>query len=111
MITTLTGKPIRHIAYDLVAGETSTAIIVRVTPTPGDVLMSEQSDAVKLKAREHGSGDPYVDLADGIDLSDYTPSEPVDFDLVCEADESLTGLVRSALFLGVTTAKGAAWGA
>jgi hypothetical protein len=100
---------IGYLCYDLVSGETSESIIIRVIPSAGTRLLSEQSDSVSLKAREHGSGDPFVDLADGIDLSGYTPGVAVDFDLICEASEALTGLVRVALFLGVVNSGGAAW--
>jgi hypothetical protein len=109
VITTLTGKQIRYVAWDLVAGETSEAVTVRVTPQQGATLLSEQSDSIVLKAREAGSIDAYVDLAEGLDLSAYTPGEAVDFDLICEASEALTGLVRVALFLGVVNWGGAAW--
>lgn len=110
MLTNLSGNQIRYVAYDLTAGETSESVTVRVTDVqPGTTLLSEQSDSVVLKAREAGSLDPYVDLADGIDLSGYTPGSSVDFEIVCAASEELTGLIRVALFLGVVTSGSAAW--
>ncbi len=109
MITNLTGEQIRFVAYDLTAGETSEAVTVRVTAQPSAMLLSEQSDSIALKGREAGTLDAFVDLAEGIDLSEYTPGEPVDFEIVCEASGELTGLIRVALFLGVVNSGGAAW--
>lgn len=109
--TDSTNNRIGYLAYDLVAGETSAPVVIRVIPEADARLLSESAESVKLKAHEHGMMDDLVDLAEGIDLSGYPPGEPVDFDLVCEADESLTGLVRVALFVGVIAAKGAAWNA
>ena len=104
-----TNKRIGYLAYDLVSGEKSPTIVIRVVPGADAVLMSESAESVKLKAREHGAMDAFVDLADGIALSAYTPGEPVDFDLVCEAVEGIDGLIREALFVGVVTTGGAAW--
>ncbi len=105
-----TNKVIRFMSYDLIAGQVSEPVVVRVIA--GDaMLVSEQSDDVMLKAREHGTADPFVDLADGIDLSGFTPGSNVDFDLICEASEDVVGLVRAALFLGVVTSGPAAWAA
>ncbi|HEX8090034.1 MAG TPA: hypothetical protein VF762_14330 [Blastocatellia bacterium] len=102
-------KRISYITFEPVAGESSAAVTVRVTAAAGARLLSGQSDSVVLKVRESGSGDPYVDLSAGVDLSGYTPGASIDFDLICEASEELTGLVRVALFLGVVNSGGAAW--
>ena len=104
-------KRIGYLSFDLVSGASSAPVVVRVTPAEGLIFQSDQSDALSLKAREHGTSDPFVDLADGIDLSDYPAGVPVDFDLVCEAAEGLTGLVRVALFAGVVSSGGAGWAA
>jgi len=97
-----------YVTFDLVAGETSTAIIIKAEAATGRTLQSGSHLKIRLKARETESGDPYTDLATGIDLSGFTPGV-VSFDLICEADASLTGLVRAPLALVTTINSAAGW--
>jgi hypothetical protein len=109
--TNTADKRIGFLYYDLVSGEVSESVVVRAVAEAGATLKSTTSASAKLKAREHGTMDTFVDLADGINLSAYTPGDPVDFDFICEATEDLTGLNRAALFIGVVNSGAAAWGA
>jgi hypothetical protein len=95
-------------SYDLLSNEQSGPVIIRVIPNTGRRLLSEQSDSVRLLAREAGTLDTFADLAEGIDLSSYTPDVAVDFEVICEA-EDITGLIRVALFLGITESLPALW--
>lgn len=104
-----TDAVIGYLTFDLVSGETSPPTVIRVTAAANLTLLSESDSHVQLKARHHGTADPFVDLAGGIDLGAFSPG-PVDFDLIAVAG-SITGLVRVALFIGVTSAGGAAWAA
>lgn len=108
-LLTTTGKRIQFMSFDLIAGETSTAALVRVIASDGAQLLSEANDDITFKAREHGTLDAYVDLASGIDLSGYTPDVAVDFDLICQASEDITGLFRDGFFVGVGSSGPAGW--
>jgi hypothetical protein len=123
-----TGAEFFYLAYDLVAGEASDPVVIKVKlparlddqKLPRVSLLSESSASVRLLARPAGVGS-YVDLAEGIDLTGYyvTPlggpnhagGAPIEFDLVCEADESVAGVIRVVLFLGVVSSNAAAWAA
>lgn len=100
--------PVKFLSFDAVAGETIGPITIRVIGADA-TLESESNALIKLKARLHGTADPYVDLATGIDLSGFTPDSNVDFDLIVVADAGLTGLVRVGLFCGVVTGTEAGW--
>lgn len=99
---------IGYLTYDLASGETSDPIVVKVIAASDVFLRSSSTSVAKLKAREHLTADPYVDLASGIDLGTYTPGS-VSFDLICEA-QSVSGRQRAGMFLGRTTSGAANWG-
>lgn len=99
-ITDQLGREIGYLAYDLVDGETSDAIVLRVTAQPDRVFKSGPATSVLLKARIHGSGGPYQSLAGGFDLSAYEPGEIVQFDLTATGSVA-TGRAREAVFVGV----------
>lgn len=102
-----TDKRIGLLYWSLIANEQSAPVVVRVTAGESQ-LMSNTSAAVKLKAREHGTSDPFVDLSEGLDLSGYTPGSAVDFDLVAEGQD-IDGVAHVGLFIGVTSSGGAGW--
>lgn len=104
--TDLNGDQIGHIVYDLVSGETADVFIATVTAEAGRELISGSHSAIALQAREHGSGDPYVDLSDGIDLTSFAPGT-AQFDIRAVA-LAVTGRQRAAVFLGVQDAQSAA---
>lgn len=98
-----------YITFDVIAGETTTSFPVKVTPDADRTFRSSSHALIKLKARETGSGDPYADLATGIDLSGYPAGTPVSFDLICECSALLTGLVRAIFALVVSSTSAANW--
>lgn len=100
------GDQIGHIVYDLVSGETADVFIATVTAESGRELISGSHSAVRLQAREHGSGDPYVNLSDGIDLTPFAPGT-AQFDIRAVA-LTVVGRKRAAVFLGVQDAQSAA---
>ena len=102
------GQVIRYITFDLISGQTSAPVRVWATPAAGAVLASGESAAFELKARLHGSLDPYVELdGAGIELSAYVPNS-TEFDLICVA-LSVEGLARDACFVGVRSSQAAGW--
>lgn len=100
------GNNIGHIAYDLTSGETSSVFVATVTAAAGRALRSGTHAALQLQARETGSGDPYVNLTDGIDLTPYAPGS-AQFDIRAVA-QSVVGRVRASVFIGVQDAQSAA---
>jgi hypothetical protein len=107
LLTTSTGVPIGFINLDLVAGETSPPMEIFATASAGATLQSGTSTAFELRARRHGTADPFVALDTGIDLSGDPPG-PVDFDLEAVGG-SVSGLVRDAVSIGVTSSSAAGW--
>jgi hypothetical protein len=110
-ITDTTGNRISYMAFDLSDGESSSVIVLRITPAAGFFLSASPGDAdVEIQARETSSGDPFVDLATApIDLASYTPETPVNFDLKVVAATPLTGVRRVVLFIAVTSSGAAGW--
>lgn len=100
------GNSIGHVVYDLVSGETADVFVVTVTAETGRELTSGAHSAISLQAREHGSGDPYVDLSDGIDLTPFAPGT-AQFDVRAVA-LTVIGRVRASVFLGIQDAQSAA---
>lgn len=109
MLTDTLNRAIRYLPFDLVSGEQSTAIVIRVTPDAERTLRCGVSADVTFKARENGTADPYVDISTGLDLSGYPAGVPVDFDLICLATTGLTGLRRVPLAVVVTESSAAGW--
>lgn len=100
------GNQIGYVTYDMVEGETADVFVVTVTAAAGRLLRSGSHSAIHLQAREHGSGDPYVSLSSGIDLTPYAPGT-VQFDIRAVA-QGVEGRVRASVFLGVQDADAAA---
>jgi hypothetical protein len=96
------------IAFDMVSGETTDPVGIRVVATSGK-LQGQSSEIVQLKVREYGTADPYIDLVDGFDLSGYTPESIVSLDLICVALPGVLGLNREGLFIGVIQSEAAGW--
>lgn len=105
-----TGRSLGYIAFDLVAGESSSPVLIFAVASDGASLRSGTSTAFELTARRTGTADPFVSLEDaGIDLSADTPG-PVSFDLVAEG-LTVSGLVRDAVSLTVGRSGAAGWSA
>ncbi len=100
------GNQIGHVVYDLVSGETADVFIATVVAESGRELRSGSHSAIALQGREHGSGDPYVDLSDGIDLTPFAPGT-AQFDIRAVA-LNVSGRIRAQVFLGVQDAQSAA---
>lgn len=98
---------VKYVPFDLVEGETSDFIIITVTAAEGREFASGTSPIAVLKAREKNSGDPYTELADGIDMSAYPEGQNVQFEVVCEA-LAVSGRKRGYMFMGSRELGGAA---
>lgn len=109
LLTDGAGHDIGYITFDLVSGVTSDPVIVWADPNvEGAMLQSGTSAIGRLKARRTGTADPYVFLdTPGIDLSTDAP-DLTSFDLICVA-QSVSGLERDAIFVGVTHSGSAGW--
>jgi hypothetical protein len=95
-------EEVGYMSYDLVANQVSDIVVLGVSiPANGSGrLVSGTSLSIKIKARETGSSDPWVDLSVGIDLSSYPVSTEVDFDFRAEA-QSVDTLVRGVIGISV----------
>lgn len=100
------GNQIGHVVYDLVSGETADVFVVTVTAESGRELTAGSHTAIRLQAREHGSGAPYTNLSDGIDLTPFATGT-AQFDVRATA-LIVTGRVRASVFLGIQDAQSAA---
>lgn len=111
-LTDSAGNKIGYLPVDLSDGEETDVFVLTVTPADGFTFLATPSDAdVQIQARETGSGDPFVDLSTGIELSSYTPETSVDFDVKVVADDPLTGIRRVVIYLAVTNSEAAGWAA
>jgi hypothetical protein len=92
---------VKFMPFDLVSNETSDPVTLTVTIPESGWLRSGSDTAIKIKAREHGSSDPYVDISgEGIDLSGYSEGTDVEFDFVAAA-QSVSGMRRGVLSIVV----------
>lgn len=110
-ITNINDSPLTFLNFELSDNEISGVVQVRIVPANRYLLKVSPTDAdVEVQAREHGSGDPFVDIgASPIDLSSYAPETPVDFDLRAVASSSLVGVRRVVAYLSVSSNGAAGW--
>lgn len=107
-VTDSQGREIGYLPFDLRAGTQSPLLTVQVRPKGANsVFQATSSPWARILARRAGTADPFVDLAAGIDLSGETPDLPLDFEVKGEADSSVVGQVRVAIWFGVVTSSGA----
>lgn len=101
MLRDTQARKIHSFPLDLNAGEEVLLGPFVVTPEDGAVLTREPLAEIDFYVRETGSGDPFVDLTTGVDLSGYQSGVNVSFDLKAVASPDLVGRFRGTVWLGI----------
>lgn len=108
MITDSSNNPITYIPFSLYEGTESDPVSLRVTPqAETDVLEVSDSPEVTIWAKI-GAGAWFDLSANPIELAPYFESF-LDLQIKAVAAESVPGLVRIELFMGVRAGAAAAW--
>lgn len=108
-VTDSAGRGSLYLTFDLAENEQSAPIALLVWPEPNSLLVSTFDADVSVEARETGSGNPFTDIAGGLDLSSYPAGVGVSFDFRLVAGTPLAGLRRVPLRVVVATRGAAGW--
>lgn len=96
------GNTITLLNLTLTESVDSAVLVIRVPCTAGLFLTADNDARLAVKARENGSGDPFVNIASSpIDLTPYDGTDQ-DFDLKV-TPAAVTGFERVAVPVRVTT--------
>jgi alpha-D-ribose 1-methylphosphonate 5-triphosphate synthase subunit PhnG len=105
------GRTIGYLPVDLAAGEETIALVYQVTPAvAGEKLRSASNALVSVHARQHGTGNPFQNLATNpIDLSGLPLNVATQFDVKFVAAGSIAGRQHTRLAFRAASSRPAGW--